>query len=86
MTENGSEEEKDAPIEESNREPLPIWFFVGVILAVYGILILAGFVFGPETNTVLKELHPGLWWGSVMTVFGVLFAWFGWRLHQRDNG
>ena len=69
-----------------DREPLPIWFFVGLILAVYGILVLAGSIFGEADTTMLYELHPGLWWGALMTVFGTLFAWFGWRLHKKSEG
>lgn len=84
MTENESGKEI-SPAEKTAQEPLPIWFFVGAILAVYGVLVLAGSIFGSATNTVLRELHPGLWWGSLMTVFGTLFAWFGWRVHNSPN-
>jgi hypothetical protein len=83
MTEN--EGKTGASAESSAQEPLPIWFFVGAILAVYGVLVLAGSLFGTPTNTVLKELHPGIWWGAMMIVFGTLFAWFGWHVHHSSN-
>jgi hypothetical protein len=58
-------------------EPLPIWFFVGVILAVYGLLVLvAGFVTEPR-QTVLAETQPNLWWGAILTVAGAVFTAIG---------
>ena len=52
--------------------PLPIWFFVGLILLTYGVLVLiSGFLY-PNATTVLAQSHPALWWGAIMTVFGGL--------------
>ena len=67
---------------EHNPEPLPIWFFVGVILAVYGVLV----ILGDLTNLReirLKDLHPGLWWGSAMVVFGAVFTVIGIWSHRK---
>lgn len=54
----------------------PIWFFVGLILMVVGVLILLTGLYQlinpPEIKTVLSETHPGIWWGAVMIVFGLL--------------
>ncbi len=54
----------------------PIWFFVGLILMVVGVLILLAGLYQlinpPEIKTVLSETHPGIWWGAVMIVFGLL--------------
>ncbi len=69
----------------TEREPLPIWFFVGLILTVYGVLVIAGSVFGDEDTTILAEIRPGLWWGAFMTAFGAVFAWLGWRMHSKSN-
>jgi hypothetical protein len=53
---------------------LPIWFWVGLILTVYGIIVtalgLAG-LGGERPATVLAELHPGLWWGGLMLAGGL---------------
>ncbi len=55
-------------------EPLPIWFFVGIILGVYGVLVvIAGLVSG-ETDTVLGHTRPALWWGAVLVAVGYLFV------------
>ena len=58
-------------------EPLPIWFFVGVILLVYGVLVLAGNFVGEPRQTVLAETRPGLWWGAIMVVAGGVFTALG---------
>ena len=51
-----------------------IWYFVGLILLVMGgIILLSGIgllIYPPETKTVLSEIHPNLWWGGIMCVFG----------------
>jgi len=52
----------------------PIWYFVGLILMVMGgIILLSGvndLMNPPEIKTKLAELHPGIWWGTVMVLFG----------------
>jgi drug/metabolite transporter (DMT)-like permease len=64
------------------REPLPIWFFVGVILAVYGVLVIAG-NFMTSRPTVLSETRPGLWWGALMVVAGGIFTAIGVVAHRK---
>ena len=56
----------------------PIWYFVGLILLVMGGLVALTGVYQllnpPDVKTVLAEIHPGIWWGTVMVIFGaVLF-------------
>ncbi len=56
----------------------PIWYFVGLILLVIGGIILFSGVYElfypPVIKTKLAELHPNIWWGIVMIIFGgVLF-------------
>jgi hypothetical protein len=52
----------------------PIWFFVGLILLIIGILIMGSGIYQliapPATKTILAETHPDIWWGAVMVVFG----------------
>lgn len=62
---------------EHEAEPLPIWFFVGVILLVFGVLVLAGDLVGAPRQTVLAEIRPGLWWGAIMLVAGGVFTALG---------
>ena len=60
-------------------EPLPIWFFVGLILLVYGLLVLGSGAFGEARPTVLAETRPALWWGGVIVAAGAAFLGIGLR-------
>ena len=54
-----------------------IWYFVGLMLLVMGgLVLLAGLIelVSPSARqTVLAELHPGIWWGAVMLIAGTIF-------------
>ena len=58
----------------SEHKMKPIWFFVGLILLVIGTLIMLNGIylaFNPSQRvTVLSEIHPDIWWGAIMAVFG----------------
>ena len=62
-----------------------IWFFIGLILTVYGVLILGAslhdLVVPPEHSVVLANLHAGIWWGALLIVLGVVytFVFSPWR-------
>jgi len=55
----------------------PIWYFVGLFLTAVGVVVLASglydLVYPPVEKTVLSEIHPGVWWGAVILVAGLLF-------------
>ena len=57
---------------------LSIWFFVGVLLLAYGVLILGAglyeFVSPPARAVVLAELHAGIWWGALLIVLGAFYT------------
>ncbi len=61
---------------------LPIWFFIGALLTVYGILILGAGFYGlasPPTNqVVLSRLHINLWWGAGMLLLGLIYLIHFW--------
>jgi hypothetical protein len=63
---------------DSVKKMKPIWYFVGLILLVMGVVILATGVYDlvrhVESNKVLARLHPAVWWGGLMTLFGLLFV------------
>jgi hypothetical protein len=59
-------------------EMLSIWFFVGGLTLVYGLVLLP---YGAwewfahhEAPTVLNNLHPTFWWGLLMTLFGAFYT------------
>ena len=68
-----------AGLEDNPRKkmPLPVWFFVGMILAIYGVMILITGIleFSHPPATVLARLHPAIWWGCILCVVGVLFVY-----------
>jgi len=74
---------------------LSIWFFVGVMLTIYGIIILIANIpaFAPAVVTqhvVLENLHSGLWWSIVLLLLGILFLKLHWpgkhtTLDDKDN-
>jgi hypothetical protein len=57
---------------------ISIWFFIGLSLLVNGILILgAGIweVFNPPANpVVLFQLHASVWWGAILSIFGLIYC------------
>ena len=63
--------------EESDHHMLPVWFFVGIILLIYGILILATGIleFSRPPSTVLANLHPAIWWGAPLAVIGAVYVY-----------
>jgi hypothetical protein len=54
---------------------IPVWFFVGLLLAAYGALICFSGVmeYSHPPNTVLAELHAPVWWGAIMVVVGGIY-------------
>jgi hypothetical protein len=55
---------------------IPVWFFVGVLLLVYGVLILGNGLaeWSHPPDTVLSELHAPVWWGALLIAIGSLFC------------
>jgi len=62
------------------KKPIAIWFFIGLLLTVYGVLILGtslyDLVAGVRVNTVLANLHIGIWWGALLIVIGLVYVHF----------
>ena len=57
---------------------LSIWFFIGMLLLAYGILILGAgiyeFLNPPPHPLVLAELHAGIWWGGLLIAMGLFYT------------
>jgi hypothetical protein len=58
---------------------ISIWFFIGGLLAVYGVLILGAGIYSalhPAARpVVLAELHAGIWWGALLVVIGGFYCY-----------
>jgi hypothetical protein len=54
---------------------ISIWFFIGALLLIYGILILISGLTSPApAGVVLAELRAPVWWGALLTVLGGLYT------------
>ena len=61
--------------DEHGEHQVPIWFFIGLILSVYGLLILGyGLIFGAPTDVQLANLRADLWWGGLLLVLGLVYV------------
>jgi hypothetical protein len=59
------------------RGHIQIWFFSGLLLLAYGVLISATGIWElshPLANPpVLNSLHAPIWWGGMMAVAGLIY-------------
>ena len=71
-----------------SRNLISIWFFIGVLLLIYGITILgAGLTNSTPTNgrtVVLAEFHAQIWWGILLLIIGLVYTlkFAPWRRKQ----
>jgi hypothetical protein len=51
---------------------IPVWFFVGLLLFIYGCLIVVSGIaeWAHPPDTVLSSLHAPVWWGALLTIIG----------------
>ena len=65
----------DFPVSGSEpvtRTELPVWFYIGVLLLVYGVILLGAGLFQlfHPPHTVLANYHATLWGGVVLLLIG----------------
>ena len=55
---------------------LPVWFFAGVLLLIYGCLILVSGLaeWSSPPDIALPNLHAPVWWGGLMTLVGLVYT------------
>ena len=62
-----------------------IWYFVGLLLTILGgIISLTGvynLIYPPEQPKIFSHLHPDIWWGIIMIVFGLILL----RINHRKT-
>ena len=72
---------------------ISIWFFIGLQLAIYGVLILGSGVYAlisppaPEAaggipRDVMAHLHAAIWWGALLLALGLGYS-IGFRPGRR---
>ena len=63
---------------EQEQSGISIWFFIGTLLVIYGVLILGADLFyrGHPANqqVVLSEMRVGLWWGILLLALGGFYC------------
>ena len=57
---------------------IPIWFFIGVQLLIYGGMICAYGIYEASTGNYppaveLTNLHTPIWWGGLLFLLGVFY-------------
>jgi hypothetical protein len=55
---------------------LPVWFFIGVLLTVYGVVILIASLsdWTHPPALVLAQYHPGVWGGGLLLLIGSFYT------------
>ena len=55
---------------------LPVWFFVGVLLTVYGIIILVTSIlhFSHPPDVAFARYHAGIWGGILLLLIGGFYS------------
>ncbi len=72
-----------------SKEMKSIWYFVGLMLLVMGAVVFISGIYyydAPDGNTtVLRSLHPDIWWGAVITAAGAIFFFSSRRNSKRSD-
>ena len=62
----------------TNRHLVSIWFFIGVLLLIYGVIIVGFGVYDlfhpPERQVVMGYMHAEIWWGALLVVLGAVYS------------
>jgi hypothetical protein len=57
---------------------ISIWFFIGVLLTLYGVLIFGYGIYevvsGNLANVKLAQYHAPVWWGALMLIAGLFYS------------
>jgi hypothetical protein len=66
----------DLLVKNMGRHVTPVLFFVGLLLSIYGVLILGSGIanWSTPSETVLAELHAPVWWGAILLVCGLIYT------------
>jgi hypothetical protein len=61
-----------------DQHSVSIWFFIGALLLIYGVLITGAGVYNyfvpPERTVYLQEYHAGIWWGALLAILGGFYT------------
>ena len=56
---------------------ISIWFFIGLLILIYGVLILGAGIAGLSSPppVVMAQLHVAIWWGAFLIVIGAVYVY-----------
>jgi hypothetical protein len=67
---------------------ISIWFIIGSLLTVYGVLILGQGLYelatGISSSVVISQLHIDIWWGAGMLLLGLIYLIRYWPRRGTD--
>jgi hypothetical protein len=59
-------------------EMISIWFFIGLLLLAYGVLIAGSGIYElfspPAHPVVMADLHTPIWWGALLLTIGAVYS------------
>ena len=63
-----------------HHEMLPVWFFIGVLLLIYGIIILIVGIkeLSHPASVIFANYHASLWGGILLSVLGSFYTIHFW--------
>ena len=57
---------------------ISIWFFIGLLLTVYGVLICGTGIYElfypPQQTVQLAQYHASIWWGALLLLLGIIYT------------
>ena len=61
----------------ANTQSISVWYFIGWLVLIYGVLILSAGLGGAPTQPppVMAELHVAIWWGAILTAIGLAYVY-----------
>ena len=66
---------------------LPVWFFIGVLLTLYGAIILGTAIseLSHPPAVVLAQYHAGIWGGILLIVIGGFYTLRFWPKNRANK-
>ncbi|HEV2487647.1 MAG TPA: hypothetical protein VGT08_19155 [Terracidiphilus sp.] len=66
---------------------VPVWFFIGILLTIYGVIILFTSIadISHPSTVVLANYHPGIFGGILLLLIGGFYTFCFWP-GRRKNG
>ena len=62
----------------SHQHAISVWFFIGLLLTVYGALILGSGLYdlaAPQPAAIaMQSLHLPVWWGLLLLGLGLMYV------------